>query len=104
MSDDPNPYASPSSPIETTNTSYRRPSPIGLFVYLVGLSWPLVLALSGVAADRVRIPTPTKVALSFVSLLLPVLVTRYGGRWRWGCASFLGAFCLLAVMVMWFWN
>jgi hypothetical protein len=111
MSDDPNPYASPSSPLETTNASCRTPSPIGLFgftarlfVYLVGWSWPLVLALSGVAADRVRIPTPLKVALSFVSLLLPVLVTRYGGRWRWGCASFLGAYCLLAVMVMWFWN
>jgi hypothetical protein len=104
MSDDANPYASPSSPIETTNTIRRRLSPIGLFIYLIGWSWPLVLALSGVAADRVRIPTPAKLALSFVSLLLPVLVARYGGRWRWVCASFLGAYCLLSVMVMSFWN
>ena len=104
MNDDPNPYVSPSSPIEHTNPSRRMSRPIGLFVYLVGWSWPLVLGLSGVAADRVRIPTLMKVALSFVSFLLPVFVTPHGGRWRWGCASFLGAYCLLAIMVMWFWN
>ncbi len=104
MSDEPNPYASRSSATETTQTSRRRPSQIGLFVYLIDWSWPLVLGLSGVAADRIRIPSPTKLALSFVSLLLPVLLTRYGGRWRWGCALFLGAYCLLAIMVMWFWN
>ena len=70
MSDEPNPYAAPASPIETTRSkSPRQPNPIGPLVYLVGWSWPLVLGLCGVAADRVRIPTLTKVALSFASLL-----------------------------------
>jgi hypothetical protein len=104
MIDEPNPYAAPSSPIETTPPDRRQPSPLGPFIYLVGWSWPLILTMCGVASDRVRIPTPMKVALSFASLLLPVLVTWFGGRWRWGCASLLGAYCLLAVMVMWFWN
>jgi hypothetical protein len=35
---------------------------------------------------------------------LPGLVIRFGGRLRWGCASLLAAYCVLAVMVMWFWN
>jgi hypothetical protein len=104
MSEEPNPYSPPSSPIESTQGGRPQPSSIGPLVYLVGWSWPLVLALFGVAADRVRIPTPTKIVLSITSLLLPGLVIRFGGRLRWGCASLLAACCVLAVMVMWFWN
>ncbi|SIO65017.1 hypothetical protein SAMN05444166_7534 [Singulisphaera sp. GP187] len=107
MSDELNPYAAPASDssIGTTRSkSPRHPNPIGPLVYFVGWSWPLVLGLCGVAADRVRIPALTKVVLSFASLLLPVFVTWYGGRWRWGCATVLGAYCLLSVLVMWFWN
>lgn len=105
MSDKPNPYAAPTSSIEMGRSkSPRQPNHIGPLVYFVGWSWPLVLGLCGVAADRVRIPILTKVALSFASLLLLGLVTRYGGRWRWGCATLLGAYCLLSVMVMWYWN
>jgi hypothetical protein len=108
MSEEPNPYAAPSSPIESTqpegHRKGHRPSSLAPFVYLVGWSWPIILGLCGVAADRVRISTPNKIALSIASLLLPALIMRFGGRWRWGCALFLGVYCLLSVMVMWFWN
>lgn len=61
MSDEPNPYAAPASPIVTTRPkSPRQPTPIGRLIYLVGWTWPLVLGLCGVAADRVQIPTLTK--------------------------------------------
>jgi hypothetical protein len=104
MQDEQNPYAPPASPIGSTQPARQQPRSFALLVYLVGWSWPIILALCGVAADRVQIPTALKVVLSVASLLLPWLVARYGGRWRWGCAALLGAYLLLAVSVMWFWN
>jgi hypothetical protein len=104
MSEEPNPYAAPSSPIKPTQSGSRQPSVIGPLVYLLGWSWPFILALFGVASDRVRIPSALKGILTIASLLLPVLVSRYGGRWRGGCALLLGGYCLYCVVLMWYWN
>jgi hypothetical protein len=99
-----NPYAPPESSEDKAGVDDARSSYLGTIVYLIGWSWPITLGLCGVAADRVHISSPLKVVLTSASLLLPVLVVRYGGRWRWGCGLFLGSYCLLGVMVMWFWN
>lgn len=102
MSEEPNPYAAPSSPIGRTRPSVRRPSPVGPYVYLIGWSWPFVLMMCGVARDRVHISTRLKIALTVGCFLVPVLVTRYGGRSRFGCAALLGAYCLFSVVLIWF--
>ena len=77
---------------------------IGLLAYLVGWSWPLITLMCGVGRDGYRIALVHKLILTAISILLPVLIKRFGGRSRRGCATVLGWFCALVIMVMWYWN
>lgn len=82
----------------------RRLVDIGLLAYVLGWSWPLVTVLCGVSRDRYRISPGNKIFLTAVSILLPVLIGRFGGRYRRGCAMALGWYSAMIVLVMWYWN
>ena len=77
---------------------------IGLLAYLVGWSWPLILVMCGVGLDGYRIALVHKLSLTAISILLPVLIKRFGGRYRRGCAMVLGWYCALVIVVIWYWN
>jgi hypothetical protein len=90
-------------------SSAKEPlNPRALFVRRLVLamacSWPLVGMLAGISSDRVRIPTPKKLALSASAAIIAVLLLTTSGRNRSGCAVGFILVAMGMVAVMWFWN
>jgi hypothetical protein len=51
---------------------------IGLAAYIVGWCWSFVLASSGVGGHRYQLALRHKLLLTVISVLLPLLIARFG--------------------------